>query len=558
VVISPSLRNSLGHYQDYAVRLLDAAQALGLDARLATHLQHGPGDDRSGPFFRNSCEFTQQGGAARGFGPDRLLRRLAKPRGAPVPAVAPAAATTDASPPRTPPRRGKARLAPILSRWRRLADHRADRLAVAEFQADLDRLLDTLDPRSGDIAFLADAGASEVRALAGRVAAGPASRLSWAVMLRRDVEPAGGSRWNATQWADALRDLAAAGGRVRLYADTEELARLYAEISGQPVARLPIPVTPARRLPRGPAFKVVYLGDARDEKGFAQLADAIGALENERRAGRMTFTLQSHFNSATGDARTAQARADLQALGAGVELIETVLDGEPYRRLLGQADAVVLPYDAEAYRRRSSGVLVEAISSGAPVVASAGSWMAAELQPYEQAHLRQATRDARAVPVTADTVPLADVAPGQTLVVALTPPADRAALTLTVSGADGDRMLVQWREAAERLLVAVPLRAGDRAVRLGGDGGFGLETAFMIEAGTPRGAVGLIVDRAPESIAEALRELAEHPAHYEAAAAAASVVWAHRHTALALVSQVVAEAAEPLPDGRSDTRPSAG
>ena len=45
------------------------------------------------------------------------------------------------------------------------------------------------------------------------------------------------------------------------------------------------------------------------------------------------------------------------------------------------ADLVLIPYSAQSYRYRSSGVLVEAMAAGKPVVTTAGSWMAAQLTP---------------------------------------------------------------------------------------------------------------------------------------------------------------------------------
>ena len=546
VVISPSLRNRVGHYQDYAVRLIEAADRLGFDGRLATHVDHGPGDDRVAPFFRRSCEFTQQGGAARGFGPERGQRWLATLRRRRPDPVTPADDASEPTPPDGPRGRSPARtwLAAFFQAWRRIADRLSDRLSSQEFAADLQRLLRALEPRTGDIAFVTDAGVCELRGLARRVDEPLGRKVAWSVMLRRDITERNGARWSAADWSSALRDLAAAGGgRVRLYADTEPLARLYGALAGVRVGCLPIPVVAAPERPRGETFRVTYLGDARDEKGFPLLAEVIDHFIEARREGRMTFVLQSHFNTPRGDPGAAMARARLEAEQAGVEMVGRALDASAYATLLGNADVLILPYDSEAYRNRSSGVLVEALSSGAPVVVTAGSWMASQVQPYEQAHLE-------AVGVAADRRTAADgaivldpVQPGEILVVEVGPgAAARAPLTLRIDGLSGPRTFSQLREASAVLRVAVPLEAGDRSIRIDPSCGFRLISSFRLGQEIPTSAVGIIAAPDAPAMEAALWEMMRHPDHYRASARGVSHGWAQRNAPQSLVAHLVAEA----------------
>jgi hypothetical protein len=55
------------------------------------------------------------------------------------------------------------------------------------------------------------------------------------------------------------------------------------------------------------------------------------------------------------------------------------LDGpltpEEYYRLVADADLLLCPFDAHAYRRRSSGTLTEAVAAGIPTVVTAGTWL---------------------------------------------------------------------------------------------------------------------------------------------------------------------------------------
>jgi glycosyltransferase involved in cell wall biosynthesis len=50
-----------------------------------------------------------------------------------------------------------------------------------------------------------------------------------------------------------------------------------------------------------------------------------------------------------------------------------------YQSLLDSADLVILPYNNNGYRSRTSGPCVEALCAGKPVVAPARTWMADQL-----------------------------------------------------------------------------------------------------------------------------------------------------------------------------------
>jgi glycosyltransferase involved in cell wall biosynthesis len=54
---------------------------------------------------------------------------------------------------------------------------------------------------------------------------------------------------------------------------------------------------------------------------------------------------------------------------------------DDYYYLLAKADVVLCPYDARAYRARSSGVFAEAVAAGKPTVVPADTWMASALEP---------------------------------------------------------------------------------------------------------------------------------------------------------------------------------
>ncbi len=67
---------------------------------------------------------------------------------------------------------------------------------------------------------------------------------------------------------------------------------------------------------------------------------------------------------------------------ANVTFLQETLSTDAYYRLLGQADAVLLPYDAKIYRSRSSGVLTEALAAGKPVVVTENTWLSDQMTAF--------------------------------------------------------------------------------------------------------------------------------------------------------------------------------
>lgn len=178
--------------------------------------------------------------------------------------------------------------------------------------------------------------------------------------------------------------------KVLFHTDTDPLSEAFGRLSGVPFTTLPIPFAQDRlisaladRRPRkfGEPVSILYLGDARLEKNYAHLPAALTQLWSEFiEPGRLNFVLQSNFNTPGGEPGIMAA---LQGLGQysprHVEIISEPMAFEDYHNRLAQADAVIVPYDADRYQARSSGILIEAMAAGKPVVTSAGSWMATQV-----------------------------------------------------------------------------------------------------------------------------------------------------------------------------------
>ena len=169
------------------------------------------------------------------------------------------------------------------------------------------------------------------------------------------------------------------GHRLHVFADTPNLASLYQRLLSTPVATIPLPVVaPAvRHGPLAGSPHLVFAGGARAEKGYHLLPSLA-----ERLHGRVRLSIQSGPVGSGTDPLVQKAhRALRQMAGPDLVLLERSLDPFEYLNLIGNADLMLLPYSADAYGPRSSGILAEARALGVPAIVPRGTWMAEAAGP---------------------------------------------------------------------------------------------------------------------------------------------------------------------------------
>lgn len=205
---------------------------------------------------------------------------------------------------------------------------------------------------------------------------------------------------DAPEWQAMRKNLAACrdkfSRKVHFWADTQRLAIRYQRALNLRVALLPIPFSAAplrSALKRTATSKtrlragmrrptvITYLGDARPEKGFGNLPSLVAALwESHVARGQLRFVIQANTNVDGGQGDTMQAIAALAAYAPHqVELIRHAPSPQEYFNHLADSDIVLLAYEETAYHARSSGILVEALAAGKPVIVTAGTWMASQV-----------------------------------------------------------------------------------------------------------------------------------------------------------------------------------
>jgi len=164
--------------------------------------------------------------------------------------------------------------------------------------------------------------------------------------------------------------------RLRLLTDSRRLESHLSSIFQLPVYVLPIPHT-FQELPNPfPKDKGCIIcwwpGIPRSEKGL----DIIHRLTQTIELGADNFIIVVSEDSG------------LKAVPGGpkIQLIGRLSDLE-YRRWMAICDIVLLPYDPQVYRCRTSGIFIEAVLAGRMPLIRKESWMSGELQSFNLGEL---------------------------------------------------------------------------------------------------------------------------------------------------------------------------
>lgn len=163
---------------------------------------------------------------------------------------------------------------------------------------------------------------------------------------------------------------------VTLCTDSHRLGLQFQQLTALPFYVFPIPHTDfcaaiARSEPAGGRLHAVSLGNARGEKGIAEIFQAIRLSSKQKWARDYRFTLQ------VNDPYEAEAAINeyLKDPDSRVTLIHHTLDTSSYYELLSSADIVLTPYHRSVYQARTSGIFLEAILAGKITVCTKDTWM---------------------------------------------------------------------------------------------------------------------------------------------------------------------------------------
>lgn len=210
------------------------------------------------------------------------------------------------------------------------------------------------------------------------------------IMLRRDIKDPLVTETKAIGLKGCLNgfyDSKLWDNKVQFYTDTKELVERHNRLSPVKFTEIPVPFRQEKLKPskqfreKNQPIHIVYLGDARREKGYHLLPDVIAELWKDYiSTKKVKFTIQSNLNIVGGETGILASRLELEKYpDEQVKLIKEAMDAEDYYQLLADADLMIIPYDVDSYRYRTSGVFTESLAAGKPVIIPANSWLATQV-----------------------------------------------------------------------------------------------------------------------------------------------------------------------------------
>ena len=181
-------------------------------------------------------------------------------------------------------------------------------------------------------------------------------------------------RWALRSFAPLI-----ARGRARFATDSAKLALEYRLLCGIEPQVFPSPrVSPPPPLeevfrPADAPVTFACLGPARFEKGIDVMQQAIARFLAEHPQARARFVIQ--WNQPILDEAGALYEPD-PALVADprVDLITQAMSSERYDAEVAATDCMLLPYRRASYYARISGVAVEAVTAGVPLIYTRDTW----------------------------------------------------------------------------------------------------------------------------------------------------------------------------------------
>lgn len=368
VLIDHSMKDLGGHYYTYASCVLPAAERAGFQPVLAMHREFCdfaalPTSWQSHAVFRNKS--YSQRTLTRGDTTGTLSRWWARTR---------------------------------QKWWARERQRYAD-----SFAQDCSTLLGQVRLAEGDHVFIASASEVDLEGLATFLQSGPIEYrgVQWHLQFHLGVFEGRDPDYPEQKASrDFMRDIFLHALRrvpshpVHFYCTTQELTAQYQFLDVAAFHTLPYPVHPLFLVPSPPktsgdSVRIACLGHSRREKGYHELPVVVRKLWGDYLSkGRAQLVMQTRRR----DLRRALDAAvnDLGTHSATPPIVYAPfpLDLERYAELVRSSDVGLLLYDSTRYYARCSGVLLEMLSAGVPVIVPGGCWLSEQIHEENQRHLR--------------------------------------------------------------------------------------------------------------------------------------------------------------------------
>ncbi len=190
--------------------------------------------------------------------------------------------------------------------------------------------------------------------------------------------------------------------RVHFYATTESIARQYRRLQVKDVQWLPYPVNPGLHQQqeqedappqRAAPLRITCAGTPRREKGKHAYAKFINGIWDILQSGSAQLVLQAdprrirRYLPKKAKQQAAYTEDPATDSNANLVIVKYPLSAENYLKLIRHSDIALFLYDSQRYHSRASGVLLEMLAAGVPVIVPAGCWLADQIQEPIYEHL---------------------------------------------------------------------------------------------------------------------------------------------------------------------------
>lgn len=373
ILIEHSLRDLGGHYYTYAYSILKAAEKAGFQPVLAANqsfrdTQALPGNWQVHAIFPHRSSWIPA------YGTESIQR-------------------TDKDGP--------------LARWKsnvRRAFRTRKRLRLAKhFAAATQTLLRRVSVGEGDHVFVSTASDIDLEGLSLLLHSNPATAVAdWHLQFHHPIfrgrepdYPAQSATRAAVRSAFVQALARIPSHRIHLHCTTQQLTAQYEFLDVAPFRTLPYAIhalfskRSAARKTALPA-RIACLGHTRMEKGYGQLPTLISELwDRYLGTGRAQLILQTGRAGLRKSLNQLVSKLGQSSATPALSYSPSPLDLEKYAALVHSIDVGLLLYDGERYYARCSGVLLEMLIAGVPVVVPAGSWLSEQIAEQNQRYLEE-------------------------------------------------------------------------------------------------------------------------------------------------------------------------
>ena len=294
-------------------------------------------------------------------------------------------------------------------RWSRLLQRWDRQRRIKAFRNACRHLFDRIGFDPADIIFFPSVSDFDFLGLAAYLASNKdTQKLQWHVQFHYDIfdgrPPDFNNQTERKKCMEQQFSTAIAAIRthhLHFYATTPQIADQYNRLRVGSFCPLPYPIScptdkaPQKCLAAKKPLRVTLAGAPRREKGKRELNHLFNQLHKANVLGNdLQLWMQGNIRklarqlSAFDEDHLANAEPGM-ASDAKIVVVPHPLDRKKYLKLIQQTDIGLLPYNNARYHARASGVFIEMLSAGVPVIVTAGSWLALQLAEPIYQHLEQ-------------------------------------------------------------------------------------------------------------------------------------------------------------------------